>query len=326
MKENRARSMEQRAREKEHILSLRGKAPSPVIARSETPHLSLRGTKSRSNLIGSGQAPQSQDSLGTGSTISKNEIPRGVYPEQKDEILRYAQNDKGRRAQNEKLQVLSNEKGIALVMILILAAIALAIMAGLIYMVTSSSQISGMQKRYKTALEGGVGGADVFYQFISLRGDPTDTLSLQNVFLTITPTITTAGGVSGPGGCSGTDVSGKTFYGFEAKLKTPSTSWSAACDPDNMSIIPSTPTSYDMQFDIGTSPYPTYRVYAKIASTVEGNSAVDRGLLGRGVVASGSGSGEVTVMSVPYLYTVEMDAQNPANPSERAKLSILYQY
>ena len=220
-----------------------------------------------------------------------------------------------------------NEKGIALVMILILAAIALAIMAGLIYMITSSTQISGMQKRYKTALEASVGGADVFYQFISLRGNPTDTIPLQNVLSTIFPTITTAGGVSGPGGCSGTDISGKTFYGFEAKLKTPSTSWSAACDPDNMSITPATATSYDMRFDLGISPYPTYRVYAKIASTVEGNSAADKGLLGKGVVASsGSGSGEVTVMSVPYLYTVEMDAQNLANPSERGKLSILYQY
>src|SRR4030042_1628777 len=215
--------------------------------------------------------------------------------------------------------IVRNEKGIALVMILILAAIALAIMAGLIYMVTSSSQISGMQKRYKTALEGGVGGADITYQFISLRGDSIDTAALIAIFSDPTrnpiyPVITTSSS------CTGTDVSGAFFggttslSGFEAKLKTPSTSWSAACDPDNMSITPGTATSYDMRFDLGSSLYPpTYRVYAKIASTVEGNSAVDRGLLGRGVVASGSGSGEVTVMSVPYLYTVEMDAQNLSN-------------
>ena len=58
---------------------------------------------------------------------------------------------------NEKL----NEKGIALVMVLILSAIALAIMAALVYMLISGTQISGMQKRYRTALEAGVGGADV---------------------------------------------------------------------------------------------------------------------------------------------------------------------
>jgi hypothetical protein len=215
--------------------------------------------------------------------------------------------------------IVRNEKGLALVMILILSAIALAIMAGLIYMITSSTQISGMQKRYKTALEAGVGGADVTYQFISLRGDSTDTLSLQNVLSTsISNAITTSSS------CTGTDISGISFSGFEAKLMTPSTSWSLACNPDNMSITPGTTTSYDMRFDLGTSPYPTYRVYAKIVSTVQGNSAADRGLGGRPVVATGSG--EVTVMSMPYLYTVEMDTQNLANPSERAKLSILYQY
>jgi len=318
MKEQRASSMEQRAREKEHILSLRGKAPSPVIARSETPHLSLRGTKSRSNLIGSGQAPQSQDSLGRVSTISK------------DEILRYAQNDKGRRARNDKVQVLSNEKGIALVMILILAAIALAIMAGLIYMITSSTQISGMQKRYKTALEAGVGSTDVAYKFISLRGDSTDTPSFLNIIKNLCPDSDPAKCITTSSSCTGTDGSstffpgGTSLRGLEAKLRTPSTSWSAACNPEDMSIIPGTTTSYDMRFDIGTSPYPTYRVYAKIVSTVEGNSAADRGLGGNPVVAAGSG--EVTVVSVPYLYTVEMDAQNLANPSERSKLSILYQY
>jgi hypothetical protein len=213
---------------------------------------------------------------------------------------------------------LYNEKGLALVMILILSAIALAIMAGLIYMITAGTQISGMQKRYKTALEAGIGGADVTYQFIALRGETSETSSLQSVLSAISPTITTSNS------CTGTDVSGISFSGLEAKLKTPSTSWSGACDTDSMSITPGTTTSYDMRFDLGTSPYPIYRVYAKIVSTVEGNSAADKGLGGKGVVTSSSG--EVTVVSVPYLYAVEMDAENLANPSERAKLSILYQY
>jgi len=47
-------------------------------------------------------------------------------------------------------------------------------------------------------------------------------------------------------------------------------------------------------------------------------------LLKHGVVSSGSG--EITVVSIPYLYTVEVNAENRDNPSERAKLSVLYQY
>jgi hypothetical protein len=208
-----------------------------------------------------------------------------------------------------------NEKGIALVMILILAAIALLVIAGLLYMITSSSQITGMQKRYKSGLEASLGGAEVAYQIIALRGISTDTTAFTTLLSSINPVITT------PTGCSGTDLSGTTFTGLAAKLMTPATTWTN-CD-DTVSIDPSTNTSYDMQFDLGTSP-DQYRVYAKIVDTVEGNSAPDYGLGGKGVVVSGSS--EVTVVSMPYLYTMEMDAQNTLNPSERAKLSILYQY
>lgn len=218
-----------------------------------------------------------------------------------------------------------NEKGIALVMILILAAIALAIMAGLIYMITSSTQISGMQKRYNTAREAGVGGAHIAYQFVALRGDSTDTQSFLNIIKNLCPGDNTANCLKTPSTCTGVEEkTGTTYTGLAAKLRTPSTSWSAACYPDDMSIIPSNATSYDMNFDVGESPFPSYRVYAKIVHTMEGNSGADSGLLGSGVVASGSG--EVAVVSRPFLYTMEVDAENVANPQERAKLSILYEY
>jgi hypothetical protein len=94
--------------------------------------------------------------------------------------------------------------------------------------------------------------------------------------------------------------------------------------PDPPGTNPSTSTTYDLRFDLGTSPYPTYRVYAKIVDTVEGNSGGDEGLLKGGVVLVNTG--EIAVLSIPYLYTIEVDAENRDNPSERAKLSILYQY
>ena len=58
--------------------------------------------------------------------------------------------------------------------------------------------------------------------------------------------------------------------------------------------------------------------------TVEGNSGGDEGLIKGGVVSASSG--EVTVQSKPYLYTIEIDAENPNNRDERAKVSVLYQY
>ena len=213
----------------------------------------------------------------------------------------------------------TDEKGVALVMVLVLAAISLLIMAALLYMITSSTQISGMQKRYKSGLEAGIGGAEIAYQVIATRGEPTDTASLITLLSTMNPIITT------PTGCSGTDRFDGTSYtgttgGLEAKLMTPTASWTN-CN-STMSIDPNDTTSYDMQFDLGTSPN-QYRVYAKIVDTVQGVSSPDYGLGGKGV--DQSDTNEVR-QGMPYLYTMEMDAQAVTNPSERAKLSILYQY
>jgi hypothetical protein len=183
-------------------------------------------------------------------------------------------------------------------------------------MITSSTQISGMQKKFKTALDAGFGGADITYQFISLRGVDGDNEALKDILSSLNPNITT------PNSCTGTDISGVTYQGLAAKLMTPTSTWSEGCD-SSMSIIPGTATSYDMRYELTGSPT-NYTVYAKIVDTVEGNSPADVGLGGEGVVTAGTGV--VTVMKMPYLYTIEMDAEAVTNPSERAKLSILYQY
>ncbi len=201
-----------------------------------------------------------------------------------------------------------NEKGIALVMVLILSAISLAIMAGLIYMVTSGTQISGIEKRYKTALEAGIASKEVTYQFIGMRDDP----GILNINFLFSSNFST--------NCR------------TAKLNTPAstTNWASCGTGGNytkttsFSIDPNDPVTYDMSLDLGTSPNPTYRVYSKIVDTVEGNSSGELGLSKGGVVLANTG--EITVMNIPYLYTIEIDAENAANPAERAKLSILYQY
>lgn len=191
-----------------------------------------------------------------------------------------------------------NEKGIALVMVLVLSAIMLAIIAALVYMLTSGTQVSGMQKRYKTALEASKGGNDAMYEVIRTRGNS----DIPTTICTETETWTTT--------CE------------NDKLNKPTASWNAACD-STMTINIATATTYDMYCLLGTSSN-QYTAYAKIVDTVEGNSGADLGLTKSGVVASNSG--EVTVMNIPYLYTIEVDAENASNPAERGKLSVLYQY
>ncbi len=210
-----------------------------------------------------------------------------------------------------------NEKGIALVMVLVLSTIVLVIMAGLIYMLTTGTQLSGMQKRYKTALEAGIGGADITYQITALRGETSATSSLLSELTVLNPVITT------PNSCVTSSIAAcatmTSYMGIATKFNVPTDCW-AGCD-SSLTIDPDNAGTYDMQFDIGTAPI--YRVYAKIADTVQGNSGGDEGLLKGGVVHS---TGEINVASIPYLYTIEVDAQNQTNPAERAKLSILYQY
>lgn len=199
-------------------------------------------------------------------------------------------------------KILSTEKGVALVMVLILAVISLAIMAALVYMLVAGTQISGMQKRYKTALEASVGGSDIIYQVIASRIDNPVTLATNFNFL---PSITFPTAQN----C------------FNQKLIFGTSAWSnCAANQSTMSIDPLTAATYDMSFTVGTNP--TYTVYAKIVDTVPGNSGGDIGLTKGGALESAG----AIVKSVPFLYTIEVQAQNTANPNERAKLSILYEY
>lgn len=230
---------------------------------------------------------------------------------------------------------ISNERGIALVMILILSGIALAIMAGLIYMLTSGTQISGMQKRYKTALEASKGGNDVSNETINLKASQSDVIAL----------ITNLGGaITTPDSCivaSTTDLlpdgttcaahvtdctdplklGWTTYPGLCVKLNLPTYCWSG-CD-STLTINPPTSgdnTTYDFRFNLSD-----YRAHAKIVDTVWGNSSPSTEDLGggKGVVDSGT---EISTVHVPFLYTIELDAENPTNSAERAKLSVLYQY
>jgi hypothetical protein len=189
-----------------------------------------------------------------------------------------------------------DERGIALAMILVLSAIALAIMASLVYMLTVSTQVSGSQKRYRTALEAGNGGIDVMFKLIQVRGDSTALPALQAFSLP-----------ASAAGC------------LTSKLNYSTNTWPGTCDK-SISIDSNTSSTYDMYFELGTTN--TYKVYSKIVSTVEGNSGGEGGLLKTGTV----NAGEIPVLSKPYLYAIEVEAQSKSNTGERAKYSILYEY
>ncbi len=179
----------------------------------------------------------------------------------------------------------------ALGVVMILSAVALALTAGLLYMLARSGYTSGMQRQYKTALEAADGGVGVTFRAIALNG------AVSGIGL---PTPPTAGA------------------NLPAKLSTATSSWGPGVD-NSMTIDPSDASTYDLSFDMGA-----YRVYSKIVDTVPGTTSVDEGLKKDGVVSTTTG--ELVVMSNPYIYSIEILSQRRANPSERAKLSVLYEY
>ena len=210
---------------------------------------------------------------------------------------------------------LRGEEGIALVMVLVLAAIALAIMAALVFMLTESTQVSGIQKRYKTSREAGRGGADLIFQTIDQR-TPTYEANWQTAMALLGANRTT------PNTCAGTDRLGMAFTGFQTKLHVASTAWSG-CD-SSPAIDPGTTSSYDWSFQVGSGAN-TYNVYAKIVSTVEGNTVGTGAALNKwGVTGAGSSGGVVSAMSIPYVYTIQVLTQNAGNPVEKSKYSIMY--
>jgi hypothetical protein len=210
-----------------------------------------------------------------------------------------------------------SENGVALIMVLILSAVALALMTALIYMTTIGTQTSGMQKRYHSALEAGIAGKDVLALVISQRGDISSLGTISAVDSTVFST------------CTGTSINtGMTYTGIRAKIMTSTAGgWSTGCN-SYLKIEPATATSYDMKFTLGNNPQ--YIVYTKIVDVVEGNTSGSNSsgtnLNNKGVVSSSGGGGEIAVMSLPYLYTIEIDAENAnAGSTERAKLQVLYQ-
>ncbi len=224
------------------------------------------------------------------------------------------------------MKTLKNNKGIVLVMVLVLSAITLAVISGLIYMVTSGTKMSGAKKRYTTNLECSLGATDVVYILIGGRGDAEDiSLFLNTTMTSYSPAVTT------PATCTiDTSVTGcdsfDSYTGLEAKLKTPSYCWTGCDSSLTINTAAGYETTYDMKFELGLDPNKC-KVYAKIVdSALEGNTMKDLGLIKGGVVTSEGG--EPPIIPVPYSYTVELHAENDVTGEvlERAKISVLYYY
>lgn len=201
---------------------------------------------------------------------------------------------------------LNNEQGVALVTALMLTLISLGIIMALLTMITAGAQMSGAQKRYRTAMEAAYGGTDVAVKDIIpmiLRNYSTSTLvtQVQNDFSGIGLQV---------------DASQQCL---QAKLTKPPSQWPSGCS-NAMSAKQGPDMSFDLQATVGDP----YKVYAKIVDTVSGNSDLS------GLQLEGSGVAEsspvLTPQHFPYMYRVEVQGERSANAREQANISALYAY
>lgn len=247
----------------------------------------------------------------------------------------------GSRIVKRKDEQRLNQKGIALAVVLILSFVCLAIVSTLIYLVIQGTKFSGFYKRYATAHDAAGGGTEITTALILNRGA-----------LVIPPGID-----FDPSG-AGINLSPACVCGYDPDPATPTypkpTPDTCLCRKlclppyktdgitDNWASAPDRPCDGKMvpiagppQLPFGNPDIPPfnltgvggreYQVYAKIVDTTIGVTDLSGENL-----SCGTGVGymceSIGGAMTPYLYRVEVNVQDAANPVERSRLSILYAY
>ncbi len=221
------------------------------------------------------------------------------------------------------MKLVRNEKGIALVMVLVFSLIGLAIVSAMLFMMTQGTKMSGALRIFKSADEAGLGGTLEVTEMIRNRGFIPPAVTILGLPFgldaCLQQKLSTPRGITSPSGWTSCNA-------IANRLSMDPTAEDPNCPLDAVS---NKRYCSDMTIDLPGPPGTTFRTFTKIVDTVEGNSdtsgLVSTGQLGGTGVVTAS-SGQVTPPSVPYLYRVEVQTQNTTRPNERSRYSVLYAY
>ena len=239
-----------------------------------------------------------------------------------------------------------NERGIALALALYLAFVVLVTVAGLLYLITQGTVMSGYEKRYETSLEAAKGGADLVTKEVLLKTMAVvqDVASGAVLATALADLTNSENGLTAAYQSSGYKLNLQfTAHSTCLVAKLSKTAWegstdnwaAAGCNPDDESPYLISPTTglpiADMQFTLqgptGTTAQ-NYIVYAKIVDTLGWNlsaGAQQPNTSLSGLDLSGDGL-EVTPQHIPFIYTVNLQSQRATNPDENSQISVLYAY
>ncbi len=221
------------------------------------------------------------------------------------------------------MKLIRNEKGIALVMVMIIALIGLAMVSTLLFMVTQGTRISGFQRVYRSTDEAGLGGAQIATEVI--RSNIFNAVSDAALQPVITGTsFLTVNLEYGTGDACLKQKLKMSRGGWDTA--DPTFAWSDCVSKTDRVMKFDADVKPDFTFDLAGATGQTFRVYSKIIDTVKGNTE-EGGLSGSKLGGTGvvsSQEGQITPPPTPTLYRIEIQAQDASHAEQRSRYSVLY--
>lgn len=202
------------------------------------------------------------------------------------------------------------EKGVALVMALIVVSVAAGIFAAVMYFALTGTEVSGLQRKYQSSKEASLGAIDVLTKDILPQVMGGSELSAVVTSFTkpsaVLPSITPA---AGGDSC------------FRTKLTTVTSLWGTCSSTTDVVGLP------DIVFNLKgkSDQVKPYVVSMKIIDTVSGNSDKTGVVLDLGSGVVDDSSSLIKIQHFPYLYTILTDA-NQEGTTARVNIEVLYAY
>ena len=204
--------------------------------------------------------------------------------------------------------MVKSQKGIALIVALILSLVSLMLVGMALYVVTQGTRLSGRLRIYASSLSAAKGAYEITTNILSSIKD-NQSYDLNNIN-------------------SLEDSKEKCLY---IKLNYLTQDWTSAPGWSNnncyslnnatSSNIDDIEKFYDLKYKLGS-----YDVYIKITSSSLGNTQPQSISLSVGGVSSFGGSNSRRSPSMPHLYRIEILSENSEGSSDQVHITALYAY
>ena len=205
------------------------------------------------------------------------------------------------------------ERGVALVMALIVVSVAAGIFAAVMYFSLTGTEVSGLQRKYQSNKEASLGAIDVLTKDLlpHVMGgiDLSSAVGALVKPSAVLPAVTA-------------DATRDTC--FRTKLTTITSGWpGGTCDTGSDPT-----TNPDLIFNLKgkSDQVKPYVVSMKIIDTVSGNSDKTGVVLDLGSGVVDDASSLIKIQHFPFLYTIVTDARQQGSTSERVNIEVLYAY